>query len=85
MTTAAATLRFPNLYGKSGQRRPDVKRRLNDNVVHGSLLSASLNPDRVTYRVLTAGGTEFAKVTLAECDMLSSVAMSAYNEGRANR
>ena len=77
-------LALPNLDSGTSQRRTDVERRLAANVRQASIFTASINQDRETYRIVTAGGTEFAKVTLAEADMLCSVAMSAYNEGRSD-
>jgi len=74
---------LPHSTGPIGNRRAGVERKLYSNVRRGSLFSANLNQDGTTYRIVTAGGTEFPKVTLKEADMVCSVAVAAYNEGRA--
>lgn len=79
MTDRIRTDLLPNLYGKSGNRRSDIERKLNANVQRGTIFSARLTGN--VYTIVTAGGTEYKNVSLKEAEMICDAAMSAYNEG----
>jgi len=85
MNTATATMTgpdFPNLYGKAGDRRADLERKLNAAVKEGVIFSASIQ-DNGRYRLVSQAGTEEKNLTIREAGMLASFAFGAFREGRA--